>query len=150
MYFSSFIITATFTFLPSRASARAVKSPAQRSADDFLFVTCVSMAVGKGVSSPSQFSAAKRIRRLHQRGPADFLVTFVDWRIHIGPEPRHRTERPLGGNVFSEDNASAMRRRIAMIRWPCVHVISKRESTDLFWEKRGSTGQKRASRRVRR
>src|SRR6266851_2480630 len=52
------------------------RSLAQRSADDFLFVTCINMAVGKGGRSPGQFSAAKRISRLHQSGPADFLVTL--------------------------------------------------------------------------
>src|SRR6266496_472405 len=48
----------------------------QRSADDFLCVTCINMAVGKGGRGPGQFSAAKRISRLYQSGPADFLVTL--------------------------------------------------------------------------
>src|SRR5205814_10096790 len=51
-------------------------SLAQQKADDFFFGACKNMAVGKRGSSPGQFFAAKRISRLHQASPADFLVTL--------------------------------------------------------------------------
>src|SRR5881396_2585317 len=60
-----------------RKSAISCQSSlAQRNAGDFFFGACKNMAVGKGGSSPRQFFAAKRIRRLHQASPADFLVTL--------------------------------------------------------------------------